>query len=97
MKKWLAMIGSLLIAAIIFIIGNRYAQKEQSIVINEVRSWDTSVLRTGHFGSDYIELYNTTNEAISLHGWYLSDDTEDARKNQIQELVIEAKGYLVLN
>ncbi len=61
-----------------------------SVVINEV-------LAHAHAeASDWIELYNTTGEAINIGGWFLSDDGNDLTKYQIADgAVIAGNGYLV--
>jgi hypothetical protein len=61
-----------------------------SVVINEV-------LAHAHADApDWIELYNTTAEAINIGGWFLSDDGNDLTKYQIADgAVIAGNGYLV--
>jgi hypothetical protein len=61
-----------------------------SVVINEV-------LAHAHAdASDWIELYNTTGEAINIGGWFLSDDGNDLTKYQIADgTVIAGNGYIV--
>ena len=70
--------------------------KEQIIFINEVRSWDSSATRDGYYGSDYIELYNASDEKISLDGWFVSDDAQDMKKYQLYDVTIDAKGFTLL-
>ena len=96
MKKKLIMLGvSMLMFWAIFGISKSTAT-EQSVVINEIRSWDVDITRTGYFGSDYIELYNMSLEPISLEGWYLSDDESDMLKSRLSDITIEAKGYVLI-
>ncbi len=60
-----------------------------SVVINEILSNPSG-------GSDWIELYNTTDRSIDLGGWFLSDDGNDLTKYRIaQGTSIPAKGYIV--
>ncbi|HTK75865.1 MAG TPA: lamin tail domain-containing protein, partial [Gemmataceae bacterium] len=65
-----------------------------SVVINEV------LTNPENTGGDWVELYNTTNSAIDLNGWFLSDSPADLRKYQIRtgpgvsSTVIPAHGYL---
>ena len=48
--------------------------------------------------SDWIELYNTTGQAIDLGGWFLSDDVDDLTKYQIAAgTVLAAGGYVVFS
>lgn len=96
MKKKLGIVVLTLVAAAgVLLFGSLY-QKEQVIFINEVRCWDSAATRNGYYGSDYIELYNDSEEEVSLHGWYLSDDGTDLKKSQLQDVTIEAKGYVLL-
>jgi hypothetical protein len=61
-----------------------------SVVINEL------LANSAGGGSDWIELYNATDQSIDLSGWYLSDDNDDLMKYRIAEgTVIPAGGYLV--
>ena len=46
---------------------------------------------------DWIELYNGGNAAISLSGYYLSDDRDNLQKAKIGNLTISAGGYAVLS
>jgi len=61
-----------------------------SIVINEVLAHSHDV------ASDWIELYNTTDETIEIGGWFLSDDDQNLQKYEIAESTsIERGGYVV--
>ncbi len=60
------------------------------VVINELlaNSPDT--------GSDWVELYNTTDRIIDLSGWWLSDDANDPAKFIIADnTLLPAQGYMV--
>jgi hypothetical protein len=62
-----------------------------SVVINEVLAHSD----TGH---DWIELYNTTDAAINIGGWFLSDNNDDdpsRMKYEIPSMEIPAGGYVV--
>ena len=61
-----------------------------AVVINEV-------LAHSHADSaDWIELHNTTNTAIDISGWFLSDSSSDLTKYQIASgTVIPPNGYIV--
>jgi hypothetical protein len=61
-----------------------------AVVINELLASSQGV------GPDWIELYNTTGQAIEIGGWFLSDDADDLTKYQIAAgTSIPAGGYLV--
>ncbi|MGE5293755.1 MAG: lamin tail domain-containing protein [Solirubrobacterales bacterium] len=63
-----------------------------SIVINELLANSSGV------GPDWIELRNTTDRAVDIGGWFLSDDRDDPTKYRIGEgTAVPANGYLVLD
>ncbi|HPC96565.1 MAG TPA: lamin tail domain-containing protein [Sedimentisphaerales bacterium] len=61
-----------------------------SVVINEV-------LTNSSAGTpDWIELHNTTDQAIDIGGWFLSDDAQSRRKFEIPEgTVVAPHGFVV--
>ncbi len=62
------------------------------VVVNEV------LAHTDALQSDSIELFNPTNNAINVGGWYLSNEGDDLFKYQIPAaMVIAAGGYLVFD
>ncbi|MEN6337126.1 MAG: lamin tail domain-containing protein [Phycisphaerales bacterium] len=58
----------------------------QTLVINEF-------LANGAGQGDWIELYNPTASAVSLAGWYLSDDPAEPKKFAIAGGSIPARGF----
>ncbi len=68
--------------------------KEHSIVINEV------LAHSDGYPNDWIELHNTTDSAINIGGWFLSDDEENDTSLMKYEIdtgtVLGAGEYLVL-
>lgn len=66
------------------------------IVINEICSINGNIIRDGvNDCSDYIEIYNPTEETVNLAGWHLSDDETSPKKYQIPEGSISPGGYVV--
>jgi hypothetical protein len=63
-----------------------------SVIVNEVMSHSNA-------GPDWVELYNTTEEAIDIGGWYLSDNDgsdADVMKYRIADgTEIDANSYMV--
>ena len=57
---------------------------QRKVVVNEVSAANSIYVSEYFKKSDWIELYNTTEEDIDLAGMYLSDDPENPRKCQIQ-------------
>lgn len=96
MKKKLGMILLTLAVLMGCLAAGREITKEQQIYINEVRCWDCAATREGYYGSDYIELYNSSEEEISLNGWYISDDARDLKKCQLYDVTIGSKEFVLL-
>lgn len=46
--------------------------------------------------SDWVELYNSSSEPVTLKGFFLSDDAEELEKWAIPEVTIPAGGYLLI-
>ncbi len=61
-----------------------------SVVINEV-AWAGSV---DNSNDEWIELYNTTSQAVDLSGWYIEDDYTD--KYTVLSGVVPAHGYFLI-
>ena len=67
------------------------------IVINEVCALAGRTIKDGvNDGSDYIELYNCSEEEISLAGWHLSDDQSRPQLYTLPEYTIGPREHLVL-
>ena len=73
------------------------AENERAVTINEVCTKNTSVAAPDGDFYDFVELYNPTDEAVSLSGYSLSDD-KDAPKKYVfpHDAVIEAGGFYVV-
>ncbi|AWV97069.1 CotH kinase family protein [Arcticibacterium luteifluviistationis] len=47
--------------------------------------------------SDWLEIYNASNSAIDLNGYFISDDDGDFQKHEFEEtLIIPSQGYVIL-
>lgn len=67
------------------------------LYINEVVSSNVLSLADEKLGTpDWIELYNPTGQAISLSGYFLTDNVKNIRKYTFPDVSIDAKGYLVI-
>ena len=70
--------------------------------INEVSGSNNSLVDEYFKKGDWIELYNTTDEAIDVEGMYLTDNLEKPTKYQISkngtnvQTIIPAHGYLIV-
>ena len=99
-KRWLR---SLLVIALIntlFITVGCTTNSNQSIqglVISEVMSSNDYTLTDEAYGTpDWIEIQNTSSEAINLEGYCLSNNTKKLRKFTFPDLVLQAGEYLLL-
>jgi hypothetical protein len=62
-----------------------------TVVINEL------LANSAGLGPDWIELHNTSNRAVDIGGWFLSDNRNELTRYQIAEgTVLPPYGYLVL-
>ncbi len=70
----------------------------QQIFINEVcTSNDTVVLDSNYNYSDWIEIYNATNNDFDISGYFLSDNDNKPEKWQFPaNMVVPANGYLMV-
>ncbi|MGE5609609.1 MAG: lamin tail domain-containing protein [Bacillota bacterium] len=65
---------------------------KDSIVVNEI------LAHTDAEAGDWVEFYNTTDSPIDLSGWWLSDESANPTKYQIQPgTVIPAHGFIVFS
>jgi hypothetical protein len=69
----------------------------QSVWISEIVADNKdSLLDEDGDSPDWIELYNSTDSAISLDGWYLTDDATDLTKWSFPATTIASKGFIVV-
>jgi len=94
-------VSLLTLIATIYLIGPANAAQ---LVINEfmARNDSEQPLRNGDLldedgdPSDWIEIYNPTDESINLDGWFLTDDADDMRKWEFPAVEIARGGFLVV-
>lgn len=86
-----------LIIAAVFIIYNGSANAQ--VVINEFMASNTGVLVDPDYNesADWIEIYNGTDQPVSLNNYYLTDNISDIYKWQIiTNDVIEPNAYMLV-
>ncbi|MHC4437081.1 MAG: lamin tail domain-containing protein, partial [Planctomycetota bacterium] len=94
-------ISLLALIAAIYMIGPANAQL---LIINEfvARNDSEPPLRNGELldedgdASDWIEIYNPSDEAINLDGWFLTDDADDLEKWEFPAVEISRGRFLVV-
>ncbi|MGB0390463.1 MAG: CotH kinase family protein [Salibacteraceae bacterium] len=68
-----------------------------SLVINEFGASNSSVVKNDQGGySDWIEIYNNSSSAISLNGYYLSDDLSDTMTYKFPDVSLNAGEFLMI-
>ena len=82
----------------IAVFADHFMEQSQQIIINEfVASNKNSLLDGNGNSSDWIELYNKSITAVSLAGWYLTDDENNLMKWPFpQTTILTAGEYLIL-
>ncbi len=69
----------------------------QHLVINEIQSSNATTIadEDGDY-EDWIELYNGTDTAINLAGYYLSDNINNLQMWIFPEVIIEPQGFIIV-
>lgn len=82
---------------IIFILFHSIYTFGQGIIINEFMSSNESGIQDcdGYY-SDWIELYNNSNDEINLLNFGLSDDTNNYKKWTLPEIKIDPKSFILI-
>lgn len=82
----------------IFIVGfdaNLWSQ--DTLIINELMGKnDTTITDIDGDYSDWLELYNTAGDSISLNGYFLTDNSDNSFKFRLPNLTIGANGHLLI-
>ncbi|NEN25052.1 T9SS type A sorting domain-containing protein [Cryomorpha ignava] len=89
-----------LAVAITFLCTNAFSQCEPffgKLVINEFMPANTSTAAdpNGEF-DDWVEIYNSSDQAINMEGYFLSDNHGDRTKYVFPDVVIDADGFLIV-
>lgn len=94
-------IGSLFVLLIICLYAQHtklnHSYGESDVIISEVTTRNQFGItdKDGDY-SDWIELYNPTNDSINLKGYGLSDDLDQPFKWSFPDIVIEAQSFLIV-
>ncbi|HBN57212.1 MAG TPA: hypothetical protein DD414_10595 [Lachnospiraceae bacterium] len=76
--------------------GKTDSERKGSVLINEICSWNETVCRDANERfSDYIELYNASQEEISIEGWHLSDDENLTEKCRLEGNLLPGEHRIV--
>ena len=68
-----------------------------AVIINEFMADNATTIQSpsGEY-TDWIELYNLTNEQIDLSGWTITDDLDDPEMFRIVGVTIDPMGFKLL-
>ena len=82
---------------IVCLLCDKATLRADRLVINEVVSNNETSLAdfAGDF-PDWVELYNGTEDAISLAGYRLTDDPADLTRGKLAEIVIPSGGFMIV-
>ena len=71
--------------------------QNRNIVINECmpKNSNTATDQDGEF-NDWVELYNTSNSAINLEGYFLSDRRSQPTKFKFPNVIVQSEDYLII-
>lgn len=88
---------NVLAAICFYIFSTQNVLNAQSVVINEIMSKNDSTIEDidGDF-SDWIELYNPTDDPINLEGYGISDDEDDLYQWVIPDVTILPNGFALI-
>jgi len=86
------------------LLADNWRTKTTTFFVNEFMAVNTSrpplgegdLLDEDGSSSDWIELYNQTQTAVNVEGWYLTDDVDNLTKWEFPALEIVPYGFLVL-
>lgn len=72
-------------------------EEGSALLINEFMAKNDSTIQDnmGNY-SDWVEIYNNSNESISLLGFYLSDDLSNSSKWAFPDVSIEGQGFYLV-
>ena len=73
------------------------AVSAQEVIISEFMAVNSKTLtdEDNHF-SDWLEIYNASDEAIDLNGWFLTDKAENPTKWKFPAMTLQQGAYLVV-
>ena len=79
------------------LINNVLMAQNRNIVINECmpNNSNTASDQDGEF-NDWVELYNTSNSAINLEGYFLSDRRSQPTKFKFPNIIVQPEDYLII-
>ncbi len=81
----------------IFIIVSFCRSIDAQVVINEISNKNSGQISDEDFSNeDWIELYNTSDSAINLNHYYLSDDSANIERWKFPSYEIQAGGHLLV-
>ena len=70
----------------------------RGIIISEICTDNDNIIydTNDHYGSDYVEIYNSSDIPVNLNGYGLSDDEENPYRWTFPDMTLESGGCLIL-
>jgi len=73
------------------------AGRAQGLVISEFMAANGNVLHdVDGEASDWVEIYNPTQQTAALAGWHLTDDAQAPAKWRFPDVTVPANGFLIV-
>jgi len=82
---------------VVFVLLSSIYVNGQQLVINEIMSSNQSfILDEDGDDSDWIEIFNTSGSPVNLHGFYLSDNSDNLSKWAFPDTLLEYNNFLIV-
>ena len=97
-KQFLKGMNGLALLSILSVLFNPCLLNAESLVISEimVQQGVNAVVDEDLDASDWIEIYNSSDDPADLEGWSLSDEIEQPRKWVFPNIVLEPRAFLIV-
>lgn len=93
--SWSYLCRSCVAASLVWLVSPQKADAQ--VVISEFLASNRTILSDLHRDfPDFIELYNTSDSAVDLKGWYVSDDSENPRKWTFPSIQLDPRRFLLV-
>lgn len=95
-KEFVGILFFFMLIPVILVI-NHSASTNSTVILNEVCSNNFSILTNSNQDyRDYIELYNSSDSDVSLHGWTLNTESDLSLVYTFKDVILPAHSYLLL-
>ena len=67
-----------------------------AVTVNEFMPFESELISGTASSCAWVELHNTSDEAVSLYNYFLSDNPDNTKKWRFPDMELEADGYIVV-